>query len=339
VSLCDMFHQLDSSQVNYQKVTRIRIVDDYALGRVLGEGSYAKVKEGVNTNTKSLVAIKIFSRVRLRSIENGEIMVQREVSLMRGLNHQNIVHVLDDFIIEEKEKMYIVMEYVNGGTLHDLLEHSPQKKLPMSQAQFVFKGLIKGIIYLQHNGIVHRDLKPDNILVRTDFVIKIADFGTAFRITPTNEIENCQHGEGSPAYQPPENTNNNDWKKNPMKFDIWSAGVILYVTTIGKYPFENPNPMTLFANISKGEYVIPNSIMQPLSDLIRGMLQVDAEKRLAAKTIKKHPWVTMHHKENQKRDVIVQLLPTIFDPKTVDEIMKSVVSENSKPKEERCLLM
>jgi len=334
--------QLDSSQTEYRKNCRIHIVDDYALGAALGEGSYAKVKEGIDIRSKTLIAIKIYSRVKLRSLENGEVMVQREVSLMRSLHHPNIVNVRDDFMIEEKEKMYIVMDYVNGGTLQDLLDRAPDKKLPLCQCQRIMKGLIKGLIYLQTNGIVHRDLKPDNILLNTDEVVKIGDFGTAVRITPSNEIENCFHGEGSPAYQPPENTNNSKWKKNPMKLDIWSLGIVLFVMAIGRYPFENPNPITLFENISHGEYELPPNTNSLLQDLIQGMIQVDVEKRLSAKSVKKHSFLTTHMKSESKKEVPMLELTTVFDSKTIENVMKSVKERDAdldEHKKQRCMIM
>jgi len=315
--------QLESSQANYRKNTKITIIDDYAFGGVLGEGSYGKVKEGIDTKTRNMVAIKIFSRTKLREVENGEIMVQREVSIMRSLHHGNIVNVKDDFIIEEKAKMYIVMEYVDGGTLQDLLDRAPGNKLPPCQAQDYLKEIIKGILYLQDNGVVHRDLKPDNILLTGSGHVKIGDFGSAVRVNPLNDIENCFFGEGSPAYQAPENLKSDGiWKRHPFKLDIWSAGIILYCMTMGKYPFENPNPITLFENIAKGVFKLPPDTHALLAELIRGMLEVNPEKRLTTKLVKKHSWLTTHQKE--KKEVPIVTLSTAFDSKTVDRIMKSI---------------
>jgi len=182
--------------------------------------------------------------------------------------------------------------------------------VPPKQMQKLFKGLIKGLLYLQDQGIVHRDIKPDNILLTTEGAVKIGDFGVAVRIDANNddqEIDLFRTAEGSVAFQPPEcqeflsprqgsnpdfNTKRKISREVTQKLDVWAAGVVLYIMATGKYPFENPNIMTLFANIARGEFTIPESISDPdLCDLIKGTLRVSTESRLSLLQIKKHPWM------------------------------------------------
>lgn len=98
-------------------------------------------------------------------------------------------------------------------------------------------------------------------------------------------------GLGSPAFQPPEACQDDKWLQEPMKYDIWSAGIVLYIITTGQYPFEKPNLIVLWNNISNASYTIPDFIGPPLSELIEGMIEVDMHHRWSITKVKKHLWL------------------------------------------------
>lgn len=201
----------------------MEIIDDYAIGTIIGKGSYAAVKEALDIRTQERVAVKVIAKSTLKSIENGELLVKREVSILRTLRHPNVIRMLDDFIVTEKEKMYIVLEFADGGNLQQLLDKAPSKKLGMYQSQKIYKGLVKGMIYLHKEKVVHRDLKPENILLMVDGTVKIGDFGCAVRVGSDHEIEGSLFGPGSPAFQPPEAETANGLS---YKLDVWSSGIV-----------------------------------------------------------------------------------------------------------------
>jgi serine/threonine protein kinase len=142
-------------------------------------GSYAKVKEAVNLKTGRRVALKIFNRRSLRRMTGGEAAVQREIIVLEPLKHENIVELVEDFIVSETDKLYLALEYMGGGTLQSLLERAPNRRLPPIQARKFFMNMIHGLKYLHKMKIVHRDLKPDNLLLTSTGDLKISDFGCA----------------------------------------------------------------------------------------------------------------------------------------------------------------
>jgi len=244
-----------------------------------------------------------------------------------------------------------VLEYVDGGSLQDLLNRSPNNRLPLRQLRKIFKGMICGLIYLQGEGIIHRDIKPDNILLTSEGDVKICDLGVAIKIdiSDENALKNfkwCHGTGGSPVYQPPECQvidvssipdldepliTKRDGKIAPFKLDIWSAGVVLYLMVVGKIPFENPNFITLFTNIARGKFTIPDWIPSELSDLLKGILQVDPDNRLTLHQIKKHSWMT-YVIQDCTRNVPIESIPSLFnDTSTLNQILEDLQQQNTEP--------
>jgi len=349
-----LWSQLDATQVQYKSRDHIKLVGDYAIGRRLGEGSYGRVKEGVHLNTKRRVAIKIYSRKRIKAIAGAEESSAKEIEILKSLQHVNVVYAIDSFVNEQKEKIYIVMEYVNGGTLQGLLDKAPESRLPLRQVRQIFKGTIKGLLYLQGQGIVHRDIKPDNILLTVDGEVKITDFGVAVRIPDAKRFlteefpisedvpDPFKTGEGSPAFQPPEcqeiesNPDLNGAKKRtkfPFKLDVWSSGVVLFIMATGKYPFESKNLLSLFASIARGEYKIPDFIDDILRDLISGILTINPKDRLSFVQIQKHPW--MKYNLPKENFVKIEPLASMFghDQKSLLSVLENLQSQSPEPEE------
>ncbi|KAF2070839.1 hypothetical protein CYY_007843 [Polysphondylium violaceum] len=298
--------------ISYRKRTAPpKLVKHYILGEVLGEGAYGKVKDGMDSFTQKRVAVKILKRARLKKIPGGEASVLKEINITKKLHNKHIIKLIDHFVIEEKGKLYIVYEYVGGGTLQNLLENSPTGKLPAHQSQFIFKQLIAAIEYIHSEKILHRDIKPDNILFTHSNVLKLSDFGVSEDSSLLEDFECLSRSYGSPAFQPPELTQFQT-TFSPFKIDIWAMGVTLYLMTIGKFPFSGSNMFVLFENISKCNIEFPNNIDRDLVSLIKGILQVDHNQRYSLGQIKNHPWCT---KEIDEDEPFVELLPeTKFAP-------------------------
>ncbi|KAG5286185.1 hypothetical protein AALO_G00011990 [Alosa alosa] len=287
-------HRIDSTEVIYQpRRKRAKLVGKYLMGDLLGEGSYGKVKEMLDSDTLCRRAVKILKKKKLRRIPNGEANVKKEIQLLRRLQHKNVIQLVDVLYNEEKQKMYMVMEYCVCG-MQEMLDSVPEKRFPVFQAHGYFCQLLDGLEYLHSQGIVHKDIKPGNLLLTTDGALKISDLGVAEALHPFAEDDTCRTSQGSPAFQPPEIANGLDTFSG-FKVDIWSAGVTLYNITTSLYPFEGDNIYKLFENIGKGHYSVPEECGPLLSDLLRGMLEYDPEKRFSIQHIRQHNWVRKKH--------------------------------------------
>lgn len=281
---------VESDQMIYQpRKKRPKMIGRYLMGDLLGEGSYGKVKEVLDSKTLCRLAVKIFTKRKLRRIPNGEQNVQTEIRLLRRLSHKNVIKLVDVLYNDEKQKLYVVMEYC-VECLQELIESTPAKKFPIWQAHGYFCQLLDGLEYLHSRGIVHKDIKPANLLLTNDGTLKISDFGVAEAIDQFAVNDTCHTSHGSPAFQPPEIVNGLETLAG-FKVDVWSAGVTLYNMTTGKYPFDGDTIYKLFETIGRGEYSIPEELDLHLQNLIVGMLEKDPNERLTLQQVRHHNWV------------------------------------------------
>ncbi|XP_061046889.1 serine/threonine-protein kinase STK11 isoform X3 [Eubalaena glacialis] len=226
VGMDTFIHRIDSTEVIYQpRRKRAKLIGKYLMGDLLGEGSYGKVKEVLDSETLCRRAVKILKKKKLRRIPNGEANVKKEIQLLRRLRHKNVIQLVDVLYNEEKQKMYMVMEYCVCG-MQEMLDSVPEKRFPVCQAHGYFCQLVDGLEYLHSQGIVHKDIKPGNLLLTTGGTLKISDLGVAEALHPFAEDDTCRTSQGSPAFQPPEIANGLDTFSG-FKVDIWSAGVTL----------------------------------------------------------------------------------------------------------------
>ncbi|CDQ83241.1 unnamed protein product [Oncorhynchus mykiss] len=308
-------HRIDSTEVIYEpRRKKAKLIGKYLMGDLLGEGSYGKVKEMLDSETLCRRAVKILKKKKLRRIPNGEQNVKKEIQLLRRLRHKNIIQLVEVLYNEEKQKIYplkkfsqphidhmkplppclfsltlptyMVMEYCVCG-MQEMLDSVDEKRFPVFQAHGYFCQLLDGLEYLHSQGIVHKDIKPGNLLLTTDGTLRISDLGVAEALHPFAEDDTCCTSQGSPAFQPPEIANGLDTFSG-FKVDIWSAGVTLYNITTSLYPFEGDNIYKLFENIGKGDYSVPEECGPLLSGLLRGMLEYDPEKRFSIQNIRQH---------------------------------------------------
>lgn len=280
-----VFSKLSDSDIVYTR-KEPKVIGSYLFGEVLGKGAYGKVKEAANILTRQKVAIKIINKKQLRKIPGGEENVRQEIEMQHQLFHPNIVKLFESFTIPEKNKMYIVLEYIGGGSVQDLLEVAPNSRLPVPQAQNYFRQLVDAIEYLHKMKIIHRDVKPGNLLITLDGQVKLTDFGVAQWADKTDTSSITQ---GSPAFQPPEVASGKQLCSG-FEGDIWAAGVTLYFMITGNLPFFGTTIYVLFEAISKGEFTMPDCFDDSLKSMLSGLLEIDEKKRFTIPQIRSHPW-------------------------------------------------
>lgn len=197
---------------------------DFKPIRVLGEGAFGKVLLCRSNHNEIERAIKVMKRSDI----NGK-KSEREIDILKQLNHPNLIRYCGSY--EHKGKVYLVTEYCNGKEF--LAEIVQGGRLTEKQAQKYFREITEALVYLHSKNIVHRDLKPDNIIIEKETkLVKIIDFGLSEKIEKQKEKINSDIGVS--MYSAPEV----DKGHYNHKCDIWSMGIILYLTLCGQVPFK-----------------------------------------------------------------------------------------------------
>ncbi|HCB01058.1 MAG TPA: hypothetical protein DEP19_01635, partial [Anaerolineae bacterium] len=199
----------------------------YKIASRLGKGAMGIVYKAADIKNGREVALKIISSDL--DIEH-ELLARfkREGETLQQLQHPNIVEFLDAF--EYEENYVIVMEYVSGGNLHDLIKKG---KLSIKHATHIALGLCDALIHSHKLGIIHRDIKPENILLKDDGTPKLADFGVA-RLNEATRMTRSGTQVGTPYYMAPEAW---EGKHLDAQADIWSLGVVIFEMLTGEVPF------------------------------------------------------------------------------------------------------
>ncbi|MBO4245281.1 MAG: Stk1 family PASTA domain-containing Ser/Thr kinase [Bacilli bacterium] len=205
-----------------------KISDRYQIVKQIGEGGMANVYLAYDTILERDVAIKIL-RGDLATDEKFVRRFQREALAASSLSHPNIVEVYD--VGEDKGEYYIVMEYIEGKHLKQLLKK--RGKLTLSEVIDIMSQLTDGMSVAHDSYIIHRDIKPQNIMILENGLIKITDFGIAMALNST-QLTQTNSVMGSVHYLPPEQANG---KGATLKSDIYSMGILMYELLTGKLPY------------------------------------------------------------------------------------------------------
>ena len=213
-----------------------KINDRYEIVRSIGEGGMANVYLGYDTILDRNVAIKVL-RGDLSNDEKFVRRFQREALSASSLAHPNIVEMYD--VGEDDGLYYIVMEYIEGKTLKQLLKK--RGTLTLSEAIDIMSQLTDGMAHAHDSYIIHRDLKPQNIMIKDDGQIKITDFGIAMALNST-QLTQTNSVMGSVHYLPPEQASG---KGCTIKSDIYSMGIIFYELLSGSLPFKGDNAVEI----------------------------------------------------------------------------------------------
>uniref|UniRef100_A0AAY4CYH9 Protein kinase domain-containing protein n=1 Tax=Denticeps clupeoides TaxID=299321 RepID=A0AAY4CYH9_9TELE len=265
------------------------------------------VKLGVHCVTCQKVAIKIVNREKLN--ESVLMKVEREIAILKLIEHPHVLKLHD--VYENKKYLYLVLEHVSGGELFDYLVK--KGRLTPKEARKFFRQIISALDFCHSHSICHRDLKPENLLLDEKNNIRIADFGMASLQVGDSLLEtSC----GSPHYACPEVIRGE--KYDGRKADVWSCGVILFALLVGALPFDDDNLRNLLEKVKLGVFHMPHFIPPDCQNLLRGMIEVDATKRLTLEQIQKHTWYIGGKNEPEPeqpvpRKVAIRTLPSAED--------------------------
>ena len=254
----------------------IQKIGKYQILKELGKGATSAVYLGMDPFANRKVAVKLVQREVLGDKEHGKRfrkLFLTEASLAGKLSHPHIAAIFD--AVADEEGSYIVMEYVDGGTLELHTKHD--SLLPVNKiVEIVFK-CAKALDYAHRHGVIHRDIKPANILLAADGDIKISDFGAALTsATETTQVS----GIGSPAYMSPEQVQE---QQLSHQTDIFSLGVVMYQLLTGSLPFKATNNYSMVFQIINVDpppaSIFRPDIPAPVDHIVKKMLQKRLESR------------------------------------------------------------
>jgi serine/threonine protein kinase len=254
----------------------IEKIGKYQILNELGKGATSAVYLGMDPFANRKVAVKVVEREVLGDKEHGRRfrkLFLTEASLAGKLSHPHIAAIFD--AVADEEGSYIVMEYVEGGTLEQHTKHD--SLLPVNKiVEIIFK-CCKALDYAHRHGVIHRDIKPANILRAKDTDIKISDFGAAL----TTAAETTQvSGIGSPAYMSPEQVQE---QQLSHQTDIFSLGVVMYQLLTGSLPFKATNNYSMVFQIINVDPPPPSifrpEVPTPVDQIVKKMLQKRLESR------------------------------------------------------------
>ncbi|XP_053257985.1 serine/threonine-protein kinase 36 isoform X2 [Podarcis raffonei] len=254
-------------------------MEKYHVLEMIGEGSFGRVYKGRRKYSAQVVALKFIPKVGRSQKELKNL--QREIEIMRGLHHPNIVQMLDSF--ETDKEVVVVTDYAEGE-LFQILEDDGN--LPEEQVQDIASQLVSALYYLHSHRILHRDMKPQNILLGKGGVIKLCDFGFARAMSIHTMV--LTSIKGTPLYMAPELV---EEKPYDHTADLWSVGCILYELCVGTPPFYTNSIFQLVSLIIKDPIKWPKNMSPNFKSFLQGLLMKDPRQRLSWPELLYHPFI------------------------------------------------
>ncbi|KAK2525934.1 Stk36 [Columba guinea] len=254
-------------------------MEKYRVLEMIGEGSFGRVYKGRRKHSAQVVALKFIPKVGRSEKELKNL--QREIEIMRGLRHPNIIQMLDSF--ETDKEVVVVTDYAEGE-LFQILEDDGS--LPEDQVRTIAAQLISALYYLHSHRILHRDMKPQNILLGKDGVVKLCDFGFARAMSIHTMV--LTSIKGTPLYMSPELVEERPYDHTA---DLWSVGCILYELFVGTPPFYTSSIFQLVSLIVKDPVKWPVAISPVFKSFLQGLLTKDPCQRLSWPELLSHPFV------------------------------------------------
>lgn len=264
-------------------------LDDYIVGKQIGQGAYATVAFGLHKESSKKVAIKIYEKYKLLDPQRRK-SVRCEIRLMERLRHPNIVEFHE--ALDTPKQIYLIMDFVSGGSLHHFLKKRPNRRTDDPLAKRLFFQVCQGIEYLHDRHIVHRDVKLENLLLDEHGTVKIIDFGFSTIVPPGKKLKVfC----GTPSYMAPEIVARKEY--TGFCADIWAMGVLLYALLCGSFPFRGQNDRDLYRKIVRGVFHIPDFVGEGAKSMVQKALTTDMLRRPTVDDLLADAWLSAHREE------------------------------------------
>ncbi|KAI4353567.1 hypothetical protein L6164_002506 [Bauhinia variegata] len=276
----ESYEDVDGNLVQVQSIS----IEDFEILKVVGQGAFAKVYQVKKKGTSEIFAMKVMRKDKIMEKNHAEYM-KAERDILTKTEHPFIVQLRYSF--QTKYRLYLVLDFVNGGHLFFQLYH--QGLFREDLARIYAAEIVSAVSHLHANGIMHRDLKPENILLDADGHVMLTDFGLAKQFEDnTRSNSMC----GTIEYMAPEIILG---KGHDKAADWWSVGILLFEMLTGKPPFCGGNREKVQQKIIKEKIKLPAFLSSEAHALLKGLLQKEACKRLGngprgSQEIKGHKW-------------------------------------------------
>ena len=249
---------------------------------MIGSGAAGTVFLATSTEGGAKYAIK-----KMKLTQQNTPLFAAEVRIMKNSIHPNVVRFFESYIV--RNELFVVMEYMDGGCLADVIEQSGTIKLTEPQMTFVLQSVLQGLSYIHGLHRVHRDIKSDNMLLSTHGDIKLADFGYAAQLTEQKQKRNTVVG--TPYWMAPEVIRGQSYD---TKVDIWSMGIVTMEMVEGDPPYMDLPPLrALFLITTDGAPPLrnPQLLSDDFKDFLGHALDMDPETRPSASALLAHPFL------------------------------------------------
>ncbi|GMH10040.1 hypothetical protein Nepgr_011881 [Nepenthes gracilis] len=293
---------------NDDNSTRVQEVgiENFDILKVVGQGAFGKVFQVRRKGSSEIYAMKVMRKDKIMEQNHAEYM-KAERDILTQIDHPFIVQLRCSF--QTKYRLYLVLDFVNGGHLFFQLYHHGLFREDL--ARIYAAEIVSAVSHLHANGIMHRDLKPENILLDADGHVILTDFGLAKQFQE-NERSNSMCG--TVEYMAPEIFIG---KGHDKAADWWSVGVLIFEMVTGKPPFVGGNRGKIQQKIIKDKIKLPAFLSSEAHSLLKGLLQKDPSKRLGSgptgsEEIKNHKWFKpINWKKLEARDIQPSFRPTV----------------------------
>eukprot|EP00759_Apiculatamorpha_spiralis_P051935 PhF_6_TR5550/c0_g1_i5/m.7921 len=308
-----------------------KLVNEYIVICELGRGTFGKVKLAVDKHSERSVAIKILNIANLEK-QSMRLMgkdarsswgpgdhddhhherltplqlTQQEISIMKACRHECLVKLINVIKDPHATKLYMVMEYMEGGVLAKTPnlneQHSTHTPPPVDRIREMFLDVLFGLQFLHGKGVVHMDIKPENILVGKNGECKLADFGVCavlndtFEPTNNNRTSDVIHStHGTPLFFAPEMLSGESFRGKAT--DVWALGVTLFIVMFGRLPFGGSNLEEYNNNVrydnsygGLGGELFSSAYPRELVDVVQRMLEKNPMERISVRELVRHPF-------------------------------------------------